>query len=78
MTKERANGLSIPTTCPAKRLVTAETIFMKLRKSGHSVFRIAAGSAKILIDPFLTNNPPRDNGWIGCHAGEHSTQGGGR
>lgn len=50
---------------------------MKLRKYGHSVFRIEASAARILIDPFLSNNPPRDNGWIGC-SGEDSTRGGGR
>jgi hypothetical protein len=41
-------------------------------------FRIEAGAAKILIDPFLSDNPSWDKGWIGCRAGEDSTQGGGR
>lgn len=58
--------------------MTKETIFMKLRKYGHSVYRIDTGTAKILIDPFLSNIPPRDNGWIGCGAGEDLAQGGGR
>jgi L-ascorbate metabolism protein UlaG (beta-lactamase superfamily) len=35
---------------------------MKLRRYGHSVFCIEAGAAKILNDPFRSNNPPRDNG----------------
>ena len=45
---------------------------------GHSSFRIEAGAAKILIDPFLSDNPSWDKGWIGSHAGEDSTRGGGR
>ena len=28
----------------------------------HSAFRITAGEAKILIDPFLSDNPSRDKG----------------
>ena len=39
---------------------------------------IEAGAAKILIDPFLSDNPSWDKGWIGSRAGEDSTQGGGR
>ena len=45
---------------------------------GHSGFRIEAGAAKILIDPFLSDNPSWDKGWIGSRAGEDSTQGGER
>ena len=37
-----------------------------------------AGAAKILIDPCLSDNPSWDKGWIGSHAGEDSTQEGGR
>ena len=37
-----------------------------------------AGAAKILIDPFLSDNPSWDKGWIGSRAGEDPTQGGGR
>jgi hypothetical protein len=37
---------------------------------------IEAGAAKILIDPFLSDNPSWDKGWIGSRAGEDSTQGG--
>ena len=55
-----------------------ETIPMKLTWYGHSAFRIEAGAAKILIDPFLSDNPSWDKGWIGSRAGEDSTQGGGR
>jgi hypothetical protein len=45
---------------------------------GHSAFRIEAGAAKILIDPFLSDNPSWHKGWIGSRAGEDSTRGGGR
>jgi hypothetical protein len=41
---------------------------------GHSAFRIEAGEAGILIDPFLSDNPSRDNGWSGYLTGENSTQ----
>ena len=30
---------------------------MKLTWHGHSAFRIEAGAAKIMIDPFLSDNP---------------------
>jgi L-ascorbate metabolism protein UlaG (beta-lactamase superfamily) len=36
---------------------------MKQTCHGHSAFRIEAVEAKILIDPFLSDNPSRDNGW---------------
>jgi len=36
---------------------------MKLTWYGHSAFRIDAGTAKILIDPFLSGNPAWDGGW---------------
>jgi len=42
----------------------------------HSAFRIEAGEAKILIDPFLSDHPSRDNGWSGYLTGKSSTQGG--
>jgi L-ascorbate metabolism protein UlaG (beta-lactamase superfamily) len=51
---------------------------MKQTWHGHSAFHIEAGEARILIDPFLSDNPSRDNGWSGCPTGEDSTQGGGR
>ena len=35
---------------------------MKLTWLGHSAFRIEAGAAKILIDPFLSDNPSWDKG----------------
>jgi L-ascorbate metabolism protein UlaG (beta-lactamase superfamily) len=44
----------------------------------HSAFLIEAGEAKILIDPFLSDNRSRDNGWSGCLTGKNSTEGGGR
>ena len=51
---------------------------MKQACHGHSAFHIAAGEAKVLIDPFLSDNPSRDNGWSGCLTGKNSTQGGDR
>jgi L-ascorbate metabolism protein UlaG (beta-lactamase superfamily) len=36
---------------------------VKLTWLDHSAFRIEACAAKILIDPFLSDNPSRDNGW---------------
>jgi len=38
---------------------------MKLTWYGHSAFRIEAGDAKILIDPFLDGNPSWGKGWEG-------------
>jgi hypothetical protein len=58
--------------------MTEETIPMKLTWYGHSAFRIEAGAAKILLDPFLSDSPSWDKGWIGSRADEDSTQGGGR
>ena len=58
--------------------MTEEIISMKLTWYGHSAFRIEAGAAKILIDPFLSNNPSWDKEWIGCRAGKDSTRGGAR
>ena len=48
---------------------------MKLTWLGHPAFRIEAGAAKILIDPFLSGNLSRDKGWSGCLACKNSTQG---
>lgn len=42
---------------------------MKLTWYGHSAFRIEAGEAVILIDPFLTGNPSWDKGWEGVAEG---------
>ena len=39
---------------------------------------VEADAAKIAIDPFQSDNPSRDKGWIGCRADEDSTQGGDR
>lgn len=55
-----------------------ETIPMKQTWHGHSAVRIEAGEAKILIDPFLSDNPSRNNGWSGYLTGKNSTQGGDR
>ena len=51
---------------------------MKLTWYGHSAFRIEAGAAKILIDPFLSDNPSWHKGRIGGRAGEDLTRGGRR
>ena len=51
---------------------------MKQTWHGHSACRIEAGEAKVLIDPFLFDNPFRDNGWSGYLSGTNSTQGGDR
>jgi L-ascorbate metabolism protein UlaG (beta-lactamase superfamily) len=51
---------------------------MKQTLHGHFAFRIEAGEAKILIDPFLPDNPSWDKGWSGYLAGKNWTQGGNR
>ena len=38
---------------------------MKLTWYGHSAFRIESGDARILIDPFLSDNPTWGRGWEG-------------
>ena len=38
---------------------------MKITWYGHSAFRVEAGGAKILIDPYLTDNPSWGNPWEG-------------
>jgi len=43
---------------------------------GHFAFRSEAGEVEILIDPFRSDNPSRDNGWSGYFTGKNSTQGG--
>jgi hypothetical protein len=64
--------------CSGKRQMTEETISMKPTWHGRSAFCIEAGAAKILIDPFLSDNPSWDKGWIGSPASEDSTRGGAR
>jgi hypothetical protein len=64
--------------CCGKRQMTERTISMKLTWYGHSAFFIEAGAVKILIDPFLSDHPSWDKGWIGSVAGEDLTRGGGR
>jgi L-ascorbate metabolism protein UlaG (beta-lactamase superfamily) len=51
---------------------------MKQTCHGHSAFRIEAVEATILIDPFLSDNPSRDNGQSGYLTFKNSTQGGDR
>ena len=51
---------------------------MKMTWHGHSAFRIEAVAAKILIDPFLSDNPSWDKGWTGYPVSKNSTQGGER
>jgi L-ascorbate metabolism protein UlaG (beta-lactamase superfamily) len=62
----------------AKRQITQETIPMNLTWLGHSAFLIEASAAKILIDPFPSDNASWDKGWSGYVAGKNSTQGGDR
>ena len=49
---------------------------MKLTWHGHSTFRIDAGAAKILIDPFQPDYLSRDNGRSGYLTSKDSKQGG--
>jgi L-ascorbate metabolism protein UlaG (beta-lactamase superfamily) len=49
---------------------------MKVKWQGHFAFRIEAGEAKILIDPFLSDYLSRDNGRSGYLTGRNSKQGG--
>jgi hypothetical protein len=62
----------------SKETHTEETHFMKQTWHGYLVFRIEAREARIFIDPFLSDNPSRDNGWSGNLTGKNSTQGGDR
>src|SRR3979411_2911643 len=55
--------------------ITKEIIPMTLTRHGHSAFRIEAGAAQILIDPFLAGKPSWERGWRGYLAGKNSTQG---
>ena len=51
---------------------------MKQTWHGHSPFRIGAGEARILIEPFLSDNRSRDNARSGCLRDRSSIQGGDR
>jgi hypothetical protein len=62
-TVRQTKGAEIETALPEK------TIPMKLTWHGHSAFRIEAGAAKILIDPFLSDKPSWDKGWSGYLTG---------
>ena len=75
---ESLNQLGRQLTFPVKRHTAEEAIPMKQRGHGHSAFRIEAREAEILIDPFLSDNPSRDNGWSGYLTFNNSTQGGDR
>src|SRR5262249_24614746 len=61
-----------------KRQGTEETIPMKETWHGHSAFCIEVGGANISSDPFLSDNPSRDNRWSGYLTGKNSRQGGDR
>jgi L-ascorbate metabolism protein UlaG (beta-lactamase superfamily) len=47
---------------------------MRLTWYGHCAFRSEPGTAKILIDPFLSDTPSWDKEWTGSHSGEDSAQ----
>ena len=51
---------------------------MKHTWHGHSAFRIEAGEANILINPFLPDKRSKDNGWGSCLTDKSSTQRGER
>ena len=51
---------------------------MKQTWCGHAAFAVEAGEAKILIDPFLSDNPSRDNEGSSYLTGKNSTQRGDR
>ena len=57
---------------------SVKAISMKRKWYGDAAFRVEAGAAKILINPFLFGIFSRDKWWIGCRRGEDPTQGGGR
>jgi hypothetical protein len=58
-----------------RALILATNLTTTQTWHGHSAFPIEAGDAKLLIDPFLSDNPSRDNGWSGYLTGKNSTQG---
>jgi hypothetical protein len=61
-------------TCiSSKETNTEEIAPMKLILRNHSAFRTEVRAAKILIDPFLSVNSSRDNGWKRCLKCENST-----
>ena len=51
---------------------------MKQTRHGYPVFRIESGGAKIVMDPFRSDNPSTANGWSGYLTGKNSTHGGER
>ena len=60
----------------AEYAVASETMMARKPTSLSFAEAASAGAAKILIDPFLSDNPSWDKGWIGSRAGEDPTQGG--
>jgi hypothetical protein len=80
-----APARSVPIDSPRQRrriAQNAETGQIGERPGSYLVnvgaFRIEAGAAEILIDPFLSDNPSWDKGWSGYLAGKNATQGGDR
>ena len=61
-----------------KRHINEEIIRMKQTRHGYPVFRIESGGAKIVMDPFRSDNPSTANGWSGYLTGKNSTHGGER
>ena len=51
---------------------------MKQTWHDHSAFRIETGKARILIEPFPSDNPSTDNGWSAYLTRKSSAQRGGR
>ena len=66
-------------------VLTTEMVMRRLRSEAGEITYISTQEniaeetipmKQILIDPFLSDNPSRDNGWSGYLAGKNSTQGG--
>jgi hypothetical protein len=51
---------------------------MKQTWHDYFAFRIETREARIVINPFLPDDPSRDHGSSGYRTGENLTQGGGR
>jgi len=70
-----ACSVALPQTFDIREKFTEETIPMKQTWHGYSAFPIQAGEARIVIDPFLSDNPSRDIEWRGYLTGRNSTHG---
>jgi hypothetical protein len=66
-------------------VLTTEMVMRRLRSEAGEITYISTQEniteetvpmKEILIDPLLSNNPSRDNGWSGYITGNNSTQGG--